>query len=660
MNRAQYSNDPGRRRYPSAVGALNVAINMMPMSVSMSCPPTDNTAVSDERIDPQDTRHPPMGRNGDAVVVQPSFDDAACRSKSPVGSLKNLQEWQARSPGQDAKEDSPEPRNPSSPPEQLEATSTLSRRHERNLSAHFFDATTLSRDDSLDPAFESALEDKFAGRKHRRMFSGEFTNPPLAHRRINSIGNSAAVQRPHRHHREHSAGLDILSAAADVSKDDFAAAAGVPMSRRRTPPPSLQQPHLQMEQPMRQLPPGQEFPPEGHHAPMHPPHPRSSYPLQASHYGAPPGAFHPPHGSQYSSYPPSSSTPSFYPPGYQSRPMSSHQAYPPQYGQRYPYRPEESNSAGFYDKKMATPPRQGWHQRHGPSNTQGSQTFVTAISVGHGNRAVNPTIASKDEVPSQVRHHRKMSSFSSLGSLPLGSVFSPSTADSSEHLKKGHHRASSSTVSFLNGIDDVGLESTDDTFLRNLQASNSAIAAGAAPVVPGSAKASASEPPEKLASGGTSKRVRRKCTIQGCQNRVVQGGLCISHGAKRKTCKHPGCSKNVKKAGLCSTHGPARKRCEADGCAKVAVQGGRCIAHGAKKRSCSMPDCTKQAILAGMCKKHHDQTQAQGQMCKEVTKSKKPTHTRGLSIFQEMSADAVGSILTDEPSQPPPQNPRIW
>jgi hypothetical protein len=45
-----------------------------------------------------------------------------------------------------------------------------------------------------------------------------------------------------------------------------------------------------------------------------------------------------------------------------------------------------------------------------------------------------------------------------------------------------------------------------------------------------------------------------------------------------------------------------------EGCTKVAVQGGRCISHGAKKKLCSVEGCAKQAILAGMCKKHHDQT----------------------------------------------------
>jgi len=122
--------------------------------------------------------------------------------------------------------------------------------------------------------------------------------------------------------------------------------------------------------------------------------------------------------------------------------------------------------------------------------------------------------------------------------------------------------------------------------------------------VPARAKpAAAKSPPPKT----TSKRVRRKCNVEGCPNRVVQGGLCISHGAKRKVCSVVGCDKNVKKAGLCSAHGPARKKCEFEGCSKVAVQGGKCISHGARKKLCEYVGCTKQAILSGMCKKHRDE-----------------------------------------------------
>lgn len=159
-------------------------------------------------------------------------------------------------------------------------------------------------------------------------------------------------------------------------------------------------------------------------------------------------------------------------------------------------------------------------------------------------------------------------------------------------------------------------------------------------------------------------RSRRKCSVEGCPNRVVQGGLCISHGAKRKTCSHPGCSKNVKKAGLCSTHGPARKRCEAEGCTKVAVQGGRCIAHGAKKKVCSIEECTKQAIMGGMCKKHYDEVNGivkapRGAKAKKQGSPKHGNgadttgggHERGLSLFQDN--DLMDTIINNGNATPP-------
>lgn len=77
------------------------------------------------------------------------------------------------------------------------------------------------------------------------------------------------------------------------------------------------------------------------------------------------------------------------------------------------------------------------------------------------------------------------------------------------------------------------------------------------------------------------KRIRRKCSAPNCNNRVVQGGVCVTHGAKRKLCSHPGCNKAVKLAGACSMHGPGRKKCEKEGCTRTAVKGGVCITHGA-------------------------------------------------------------------------------
>lgn len=120
------------------------------------------------------------------------------------------------------------------------------------------------------------------------------------------------------------------------------------------------------------------------------------------------------------------------------------------------------------------------------------------------------------------------------------------------------------------------------------------------------------------ASTDKPKRVRRKCTAPGCENRVVQGGVCVTHGAKRKLCSHAGCSKAVKLAGFCSSHGPTRKKCDyidpssGGPCTRVVVQGGRCLSHGARRRFCAFPGkevCTKNAVAGGYCKKHHDLVQ---------------------------------------------------
>ena len=112
------------------------------------------------------------------------------------------------------------------------------------------------------------------------------------------------------------------------------------------------------------------------------------------------------------------------------------------------------------------------------------------------------------------------------------------------------------------------------------------------------------------------KRIRRKCSAPDCTNRVVQGGVCVTHGAKRKLCSYPNCNKAVKLAGFCSTHGPARKKCDDPGCSRVAVQAGKCLSHGARRKVCDYAvdsggkgKCNKNAIMGGMCKKHYDRVQ---------------------------------------------------
>jgi hypothetical protein len=619
--------------------------------------------------------------DGDVAVVQPSFDDHDGRS--PGGDVvKGSTDGETRSPP--TKDHIPPP--------------PFHRGHRRNLSEHFQDATTLSTEPTV-PTSSSV------GQKHRRGFSGGLSNPAQAHRRIDSTGNSAAIKRggPRDHRRIDSSGLDALTAAADFSREELAAAAAGgrniswdPSGIRRSP--------IEVSY---------------DHGKMGPPH-QPSFAHHRHYPSPPPGAYYGPGpGMSYGQQ--------AYPPTYYSHhpgqafgrlhPPPPPDSYPVQHARgQDPFikdqtslqqpvleRPREDSSVNRASPTVTSidhsvPPQED-PADHSSSNegmdppvppswrggsTQGVQTYVTAIGVGNTTRTLEanpqlvPTAGGPLDDETSKRHHRKLSSFSTLAPL----LFGDSGGD--HPLKRGeaHHRSTSS-VSFLDAFD---VQHTDAAFLRNLQASTGAnpAAFNSKEALKADSAVSASEsiatgkadPSTKLAAGGTSKRVRRKCTVDNCQNRVVQGGLCIAHGAKRKQCKHPGCTKHVKKAGLCSTHGPARRRCDAEGCTKVAVQGGRCIAHGAKKRTCSVEQCTKQAILGGMCKKHHDQSQqastgaaaprgANGAVCQVVTtkkgaaskssaSSKKPTHHRGLSIFQEMSADTVGVLLGAEASAAAP------
>jgi hypothetical protein len=684
MNRRDSSQLPPSHN--SVRGTISDAYNqvtaMLSMNTELSSPP-DVRNVSDDRIHPQishrrrDTFE--STDDGDVVIVKPHH-------RSP---LKQRDDWQSRSPQQeDGKDASSEQRNPASPPESQ--IDVMGANHTRNLSAHFFDATTIGRAGSLDSA-DMYKEEEYPeqNRKHRRLMSSG-SLPGIAHRRLNSIGTSAHIDRRQYHQREHSAGLDILSAAVvDASKDELAQAAGEQRVLHRSEweeaPPSHMQ-HMPYD-PRSYLPP-----PSPHHLPishsMQPPHSRRySAPSPPGPYMHTPGrSHHYSHHVPYSGYPHSV----YYPPGYPPRHGYVGHEYPSQHS-TYPhkaagtmYPPETrsvSNDAGSLSTIASPKADRPWidASRESGGTHQGSQTFVTAMAVG-GGRTIHTTGPSKRQsmpiistdsaldVPKRVSHHRKMSSFSNIG---LGTVFGSSVlspeGESETHplmcapalRGAAHHRSTSSSVSFMNALDMAGMSGTaDETFLRNLHESSDADFRAATPSgATSSPLTSSTEVPTcNLAAGGSNKRIRRKCTVSGCANRVVQGGLCISHGAKRKICGHPGCNKNVKKAGLCSTHGPARKRCEQPGCQKVAVQGGRCIAHGAKKRLCEVENCNKQAILGGMCKKHHD-GRKDGSGDDEISdeseetvsrKTHKATHTRGLSIFHDISADAVQSLLNAE------------
>jgi len=591
----------------------------------------------------------------DVAVVQPSFDD-----QSPEKKLLKMRDVKTASPREG---------------------------HKRNLSEHFHNATRLTQGKSSE-----------TGQKHRRNYSGDVSNPAQAHRRIDSVGGSTSIPRGRPHRRIDSSGLDALTAAADFSREELEAAASQsrhswnhqhtnlrrsPVETSSTfehaghgpgPVPHQAPPHLTAAAAHHRhypsIPPSGGLPARPVYY-SHPSYPQPPYP-HTYHYPHHPGnnGYGRHHGQPL--HPP--------PPG----------GYPVQYARPHGQDPYTKHHAPLQQPTLERPHTESPNRRSSPTvssidhkqapainnvgmgppapphwprggSTQGVQTYITGIGAGETTRTLqaNPPQVHPPAHRSspKVGHHRKLSSLSNLGPLFFGQ---PDPNGSGGR----HHRVNSSSISFLNDVLDTNMnDSANASFLRNLQESTGTPAAAYNPSnIEGKIKQPEKKPSSvpssetsKLMAGGTSKRVRRKCTVGNCENRVVQGGLCIAHGAKRKLCKHPGCEKHVKKAGLCSTHGPARKRCDVDNCMKVAVQGGRCIAHGAKKKLCAVDQCTKQAILSGMCKKHHDQTSAgdEPMVCTVVPKknrlskpSKKPGHTRGLSIFQEISADAVGDLLT--------------
>lgn len=72
--------------------------------------------------------------------------------------------------------------------------------------------------------------------------------------------------------------------------------------------------------------------------------------------------------------------------------------------------------------------------------------------------------------------------------------------------------------------------------------------------VPASAS-TASTGPASGAGRSKEKPTKRSCSVTGCHNGVVQGGVCVAHGAKRRLCQFPGCTISAKCAGKCSKHG---------------------------------------------------------------------------------------------------------
>eukprot|EP00985_Skeletonema_marinoi_P019557 scaffold11253_cov66-Skeletonema_marinoi.AAC.1 len=103
------------------------------------------------------------------------------------------------------------------------------------------------------------------------------------------------------------------------------------------------------------------------------------------------------------------------------------------------------------------------------------------------------------------------------------------------------------------------------------------------------------------------KRYRYECSVDGCGNWRIEGGVCVRHGAKKKkACSVDDCTNQAISGGVCLRHGAKLKRCSVDDCTNIVVKGGVCWTHGAKveAKRCSVDGCTNQRQRRGVCKRH--------------------------------------------------------
>jgi hypothetical protein len=155
------------------------------------------------------------------------------------------------------------------------------------------------------------------------------------------------------------------------------------------------------------------------------------------------------------------------------------------------------------------------------------------------------------------------------------------------------------------------------------------------------------------------KPTKRACSVVGCTNGIVQGGLCVSHGAKRRKCQFPGCDKSSKAAGMCSKHGPRRDPCDEEGCTSISVRGTKCKLHAEPSKKCAVGGCRKGSVIGGMCKRHQDQVKMSGLFPGEALVSFPmpvptcyPTGTLSQAIAQQSMLASMG--MAGHPFMYPP------
>ncbi|ETO67486.1 hypothetical protein F444_15571 [Phytophthora nicotianae P1976] len=100
----------------------------------------------------------------------------------------------------------------------------------------------------------------------------------------------------------------------------------------------------------------------------------------------------------------------------------------------------------------------------------------------------------------------------------------------------------------------------------------------------------------------------KRCQAPGCTSRAKHQGRCWKHGGSTE-CKVPSCINRAKSRGFCWSHGGGTK-CKTDNCEKIAISNGLCWAHGGGKR-CAVEGCMRQAYerTDNLCNNHYQERQ---------------------------------------------------
>jgi hypothetical protein len=116
---------------------------------------------------------------------------------------------------------------------------------------------------------------------------------------------------------------------------------------------------------------------------------------------------------------------------------------------------------------------------------------------------------------------------------------------------------------------------------------------------------------ETPSAATTTKKIKKRCRVPGCEKWYQVHGLCAAHGGRR-TCKVDGCSLKAVTRHLCRHHGGGTI-CSTAGCEKITVSGGHghcykhALDHGFEiKAKCKAGGCSRQRVGQQYCQRHRD------------------------------------------------------